>query len=228
MCGRYTLIAPFVQVIRRFNTPKHPSDAEYQANYNVAPGQPILCVINDGHENRLGYLRWGLIPSWAKDAKIGYKMINARAETVSTRPAYRAAFKRRRCLIVADSFYEWRHDSHAKNKTPLRFMLKNGELFGMAGLWERWSAPDGQVIYSATIITTKANSIMAPIHDRMPVILRPEDEQKWISSEPAGSEQLSLLQPYESEKMTAYQVSQEVNSPRNNNKHLIQRVEPNE
>lgn len=224
MCGRYTIIAPFVQIIRRFNTSKHPEEQSYKPNYNVAPGTQILAVVNDGTVNRLGYLKWGLIPAWATDPKIGYKMINARAESITTKPSFKSAFKRHRCLIIADSFYEWTHDD-PKNKHPFRFKMNNDDLFAMAGLWESWKSPDGQVIHSATIITTEANEIMAPIHNRMPVILTKEDEQRWIDPSIQDSEQLSfLLKPYDADKMDTYEVSKDVNSPRNNDPHLIDKV----
>lgn len=224
MCGRFTIIAPYENVIYRFNIKRSSPKFEFRQSYNVAPGQNIMAVVSDGKENRLGYLKWGLVPSWAKDPKIGYKLINARAESVATKPSFQKAFQKHRCLIVADSFYEWTHDD-PKNKRPYRFKMKNGDLFAMAGLWESWQSPEGQVVHSATIITTEANAIMAPIHNRMPVILRKEDEQKWIDPATQNSEQLSLLlNPYDPEQMEAYEVSKEVNSPRHDDAHLIDRI----
>ncbi|WP_332237923.1 SOS response-associated peptidase [Sporolactobacillus sp. KGMB 08714] len=223
MCGRFTIIATYDLIVYRFNIKKSSLQFEYHQSFNVAPGQQILTVINDGKENRAGFLKWGLIPSWAKDPKIGYRMINARAESVATKPSFRTAFKKHRCLIVADSFYEWTHDN-LKNKRPFRFKLKNDDLFAMAGLWESWKSPEGQIIHSCTIITTEANEIMIPVHNRMPVILRREDEQKWINPGSASSEQLSLLKPYDSNEMEAYEVSKDVNLPKNNDPHLIQKI----
>lgn len=225
MCGRFTLFTPSDVLLYRLGIPDSAKTIDYHPSYNIAPGQPIVSVINDARQNRIGLLQWGLIPSLAKDSRIGYKLINARAETVASKPSFRAAFKSRRCLIVADSFYEWKHDDNNKKvKKPIRFMLKNEQLFTMAGLWETWLSPEGKVIHSATIITTEANEIMAPVHNRMPVILHKDDEQKWIEPKDAGSEQLSLLKPYDSSLMEAYEVSTDVNSPLNNAPYLIERV----
>lgn len=226
MCGRYTLIAPFVMIITRFNAVKHIQKTEYAPNYNVAPGQQVLAVINDGKDNRLGYLRWGLIPPWAKDEKMGYRLINARAETVAGKPSFRRAFQQKRCLIVADSFYEWKHlENHEKTKTPVRIRMKSGELFAMAGLWETWLSHEGNKIHSCTIITTKANELMAPIHDRMPVILRKEEEQSWIDPSNRDTRALShLLRPFQSEQLEAYEVSKDMNSTKNNGPELIEPI----
>ncbi|RYL95275.1 SOS response-associated peptidase [Sporolactobacillus sp. THM7-4] len=224
MCGRFTIIAPYELIVYRFHIKRTSRKFEYRENYNVAPGQNILAVINDGTENRLGFLRWGLIPSWAKNPNIGYKLINARAESVAEKPSYRTAFMRRRCLIIADSFYEWTHDD-PRNKRPFRFKLKSDELFSFAGLWEPWKDPDGHIIYSCTIMTTEANEIMEPIHNRMPVILRKEDEQNWIDPSIHDPEFLSrLLKPFSSSQMEAYEVSKDVNSPKNNDPHLIDKI----
>ncbi|MFT8316805.1 MAG: SOS response-associated peptidase [Sporolactobacillus sp.] len=226
MCGRYTLIAPFVLLIERFNTPKHIDETDYQPAYNIAPGQKILAVINDGTNNRLGYLHWGLIPPWAKDKRIGYKLMNARAESLAEKPSFRSAFLQKRCLIIADSFYEWKHDTEKKKmKTPFRFQLKSGELFAMAGLWERWQSPQGEQLFSCTIITTVANERMAPIHDRMPVILRKEDESLWLNPNLHAPADLNrLLKPYDAELMEAYPVDQAVNKVKNNYPELLKRV----
>ncbi|MFX3617135.1 MAG: SOS response-associated peptidase [Sporolactobacillus sp.] len=226
MCGRYTLIAPFVLLIERFNTPKHIDETDYQPVYNIAPGQKILAVINDGTNNRLGYLHWGLIPPWAKDKRIGYKLINARAESLAEKPSFRSAFSQKRCLIIADSFYEWKHDAEKKKtKTPFRFRLKSGELFAMAGLWERWQSPQGKQLFSCTIITTEANERMAPIHERMPVILRKEDEPLWLNPDLHAPVDLNrLLKPYDAELMEAYPVDQAVNQVKNNYPELLKRI----
>ncbi|WP_010630365.1 SOS response-associated peptidase [Sporolactobacillus vineae] len=224
MCGRFTIIAPYEYVIYRFAIKRSAPKFEFRQSYNVAPGQKIMAVVSDGSQNRLGDLKWGLIPPWAKDPKIGYKLINARAESVADKPSFQKAFRKHRCLIIADSFYEWTHDN-PKNKRPFRFKLKSGDLFAMAGLWEAWRSPEGGVTHSAAIITTDANALMAPIHNRMPVILRKEDEQKWIDPSVQQSEQLSLfLKPYASKEMEAYEVSRDVNSPRHDDAHLIDRI----
>lgn len=226
MCGRYTLIVTLAWILTRFHAESHIQDTDYTPNYNIAPGQNVLAIINDGTHNRLGYLRWGLIPPWAKDEKIGYRLINARAETIAEKPSFRNAFERKRCLIVADSFYEWKHDpDHQKMKIPLRFRIKSDDLFAMAGLWETWTSPEGQKIHSCAIVTTEANELMAPVHNRMPVILRKEDEQRWI--DPANhdlSALKNLLKPYMSGRMEAYEVSPAVNSVKNNGPGLIRRV----
>ncbi|CAM4028507.1 SOS response-associated peptidase [Lederbergia lenta] len=224
MCGRFTLFATFEEIIDRFDIQQMIDADLYNPNYNVAPSQSVLAVINDGTNNRLGYLRWGLIPSWAKDIKIGYKMINARSETLSEKPSYRNAYKNKRCLILADSFYEWkRHDD--KTKTPMRIKLKSDNLFAMAGLWESWKSPEGESIYSCTVITTKPNKLVRDIHDRMPVILNPADEKIWLDKSITDIDQLNkLLTPLDENLMEAYEVSSLVNSPKNNSIELIQKI----
>src|SRR5690606_26418140 len=179
VCGRYSLFTDYAILIDRFNVEKMAVDeGEYTPSYNVAPSQQIIAIINDGHKNRLGSLRWGLIPPWAKDEKIGYKMINARSETVAEKPSFRNAFKKKRCLVVADSFYEWQRKDG--EKIPMRIKLKNGEPFAFAALWESWKAPDGKTVNTCSILTTEANSLMKSIHDRMPVILTKEEEEMWL------------------------------------------------
>lgn len=146
MCGRFTLTATFTEIIDRFDIQLFIDEELYIPNYNVAPSQSVLSIINDGASNRLAYLSWGLIPPWSKDIKMGYKMINARAETLKEKPSFRNAFKKKRCLVIADTFYEWiRNDD--KTKTPMRIKLKSDNLFAMAGLWETWKSPDGQFMY---------------------------------------------------------------------------------
>ena len=224
LCGRFTLSADFNEIMDRFAIESAVSEELYSASYNIAPSQPVLSVINDGKRNRLGYLQWGLIPSWAKDEKIGFKLINARAETLAEKPSFRDGYKKRRCLIVADSFYEWkRHDPHTK--TPMRIKLKTNELFAMAGIWERWKSPNANTIFTCTVITTTPNKLMQDIHDRMPVILRPEDEHTWLN--PAISDVQvfnQLLVPLQEGLLEAYEVSNLVNSPKNNSPQLIERI----
>lgn len=224
MCGRFTLTATFPEIIDRFEIQNLFDEDFYSPNYNVAPSQNVLAVINDGTYNRLGYLRWGLIPYWANDPKIGYKMINARAETLTEKPSYRNAYKKRRCLILADSFYEWkRHED--KSKTPMRIKLKSDDLFAMAGLWETWKSPDDESIHSCTVITTKPNELVKDIHDRMPVILKPEDESVWLDKSITDTDRLNdLLAPLPEDLMEAYEVSSLVNSPKNNSPNLIQKI----
>jgi len=189
--------------------------------FNIAPSQPVAVVANDG-QNHLDFFVWGLIPSWAKDPQIGNRLINARAETLAEKPAFRAAFRRRRCLVLADGFYEWRQDPGQKSKTPLFIQLKSRQPFAFAGLWEIWHATDGSEIRSCTIITTQPNEMMAPIHNRMPVILSPEAYPLWLSAEEKDSNQLTqLLVPYPADQMTAYPVSKMVNSPHNDSPEII-------
>ncbi|WP_071458486.1 SOS response-associated peptidase [Bacillus massilinigeriensis] len=224
MCGRFTLTASMDEILDRFDAQAFLEEEIYSPSYNIAPSQSVLAIINDGKANRLGFLKWGLIPPWAKDKSIGYKMINARAETIAEKPSFRKAFQKKRCLIIADSFYEWRRNED-KTKTPMRITLKGENLFAMAGLWEQWKSPEGKSIYSCSVITTTPNELMAGIHDRMPVILKPEDEQTWLNPENSDAKALSqLLLPLDHNRMEAYEVSSLVNSPKNNSIELIQKI----
>lgn len=210
MCGRFTLFTDIEDIKDRFDI-QGSFDEEYQFSYNIAPSHSVLSVINDGTRNRLGYLRWGLIPFWAKDEKVGYKMINARAETIAEKTSFKNAYKKKRCLIIADSFYEWKKTP--ERKIPMRIKLKNHAPFGMAGIWESWKSPEGLSIYSCSVITTVPNELMKSIHDRMPVILKPEDEKDWLNpsiNDPAYLQQ--YLKSFDSEKMEAFEVSTDVNS----------------
>jgi putative SOS response-associated peptidase YedK len=224
MCGRFTLFAEFDKIIDRFEIEAAIQGSLYKPSYNVAPSHSVISVINDGRKNRLGYLRWGFIPFFAKDEKIGYKMINARAETLTEKVSFRQAYQSRRCLVLADSFYEWkRHDN--KTKTPMRIKLRSDELFAMAGLWERWTSPQGEPVYSCTVITTTPNELVKDIHDRMPVILKPEDEKIWLDPSNKDTSRLNeLLKPLPKERMMAYEVSSLVNSSKNNSPNLIQGI----
>ncbi|WHY22626.1 SOS response-associated peptidase [Bacillus halotolerans] len=222
MCGRFTLFSEFDDIIEQFNIDQFLPEGEYHPSYNVAPSQNILTIINDGSNNRLGKLRWGLIPPWAKDEKIGYKMINARAETLSEKPSFRKPLVSKRCIIPADSFYEWKR-LDPKTKIPMRIKLKSSNLFAFAGLYEKWNTPQGNPLYTCTIITTKPNELMENIHDRMPVILTDENEKEWLNPKNTDPDYLqSLLQPYDADDMEAYQVSSLVNSPKNNSPELIE------
>ncbi len=186
-----------------------------EPRYNVAPSQPVAVVPNDG-ENQLDFFVWGLIPSWAKDPKIGYRMINARAETVDQKPSFKAAFRRRRCLVLADGFFEWKRDPGSKSKTPMYIKLKSGDPFGMAGLWEIWHNGDGSEVRSCTIITTEPNELLSEIHDRMPVILPEERYQLWLTPDECDPAELKpLLIPFASDQMMVYPVSRLVNNPAN-------------
>lgn len=224
MCGRFALYANYGALLERFEIEEAAlGQGVYEENYNVAPSEQIVAVINDGKRNRLGTFRWGLIPSWAKDQKIGYKMINARAETAAEKPSFRHAFKKKRCLIPANAFYEWKKGENGK--IPMLIHLGGGELFAFAGLWESWESPEGEVIHSCTILTTQPNAVMADIHDRMPVILAKEAEKIWLDPNIQDPELLQeLIKPYDSEELEAYEVSGAVNSPRNKGQELIRKI----
>ena len=221
MCGRYSLTtAP--EAIRRLCEVTAPLP-NVPPRYNIAPSQdvPVVRPTVEGKGRELTLLRWGLVPHWADSPKIGYRTINARAETVATKPTFRAAFRARRCLIPADGFYEWRKEGTGKQ--PYRICRPDGEAFALAGLWERWQAPDGEVIESCTIIVTAANDLVRPIHERMPVILDPADFDVWLDGGPAAANAAeALLRPCPSEALTVYPVSPRVNSPRNDDAGLIE------
>lgn len=207
MCGRFTLVSPFVAVTERFHAA---APQDFRPRYNIAPGQDVLCVIRDG-ENRIEHLRWGLIPFWAKDPAIGNRLINARAETVAEKPSFRSAFAKRRCLVVADGFYEWRPEG--KRKVPVYIFLKSKKPFGFAGLYENWKDPGGREIRTCTIITTEANDLVRPIHDRMPVILSEGAEDRWLDPAEGSRERLqAILTPYPAGEMAAFDVTSIVNS----------------
>jgi len=209
MCGRFTLVSLSVIDTERFHA-STPRDT--QPRYNIAPGQEVLCVIRDG-ENRIEPLRWGLIPYWAKDPAIGHRMINARAETIAEKPSFRSAFAKHRCIVVADGFYEWRKTG--KGKVPVYITLKSKRLFGIAGLYDIWTTPDGQAIRTCTIITTNSNDLVRPFHDRMPAILPKDAEDRWLDPGEHDYKQLqSFLKLYPSEEMDAYDVTTMVNNTR--------------
>lgn len=213
MCGRFALYSDPFTLARRFEADAPP---ELSPRYNVAPSQNIPIVRDEGEKRRFALARWGLIPHWAKDMKIGYSTINARAETVSSKPAFRNAFRHRRCLIPADGFYEWQTIPGSKVKKPWFIALRDREPMAFAGLWERWRSPEGKELESCSIIVTDANEIMRPIHDRMPVILAPDDWSVWLEPEAKDAGVLQgLLKPYSAEGMAAWPVSTKVNSPQN-------------
>jgi putative SOS response-associated peptidase YedK len=222
MCGRFALFSSPSMLARRFGTETTPG---MEARYNIAPSQAIPIVRKEGDERRFAMAHWGLIPFWAKDAKIGYSMINARAETVAEKPAFRTAFKQRRCLIPADGFYEWQALPGAKTKQPWFVSLRNREPMAFAGLWEIWKSPEGRNLESCTIIVTAANDLMQPIHERMPVILAPEDWETWLAPHQTNPKILkNLLQPYPGEEMTAWRVSMSVNNPKNDSEECTEPV----
>ncbi len=212
MCGRFYFTAGVDEVRRGF--PQLVLPAELPARYNVAPGQRVA-VITNTEPATLQFFRWGLVPSWAKDTVIGSRMINARSETIAEKPAFRAALKARRCLILANGFFEWALPPQAH--TPYRISLRDGALFVLAGLWEVWHPGDGDPLHTCTIITTAANDLMAPFHHRMPVILPPDDNAAWLAPNPQPAEHLTaLLRQYPAEAMLAVPVSSLVNNARVN------------
>mgnify|MGYP001236571673 CR=1 FL=1 len=224
MCGRYTITVTLEELLVRYGI-EEGTFTNYRPRYNVAPGQMVIAVIHDGKRNRMGELKWGLVPSWAKDESAGNKMINARAETLAEKPAYRLPFERKRCLIPADGFYEWKRVGGRKQ--PMRIVLNDGAIFSMAGLYDTWTAPDGRKVSSCTIVTTEPNRLVADIHNRMPVILRPEDEALWLDRTVTDIEKLKpLLKPFPAERMTVYPVSELVGNVQNDIPACIAKREP--
>lgn len=226
MCGRYTLIAKKEELIRRFMLKQIAEDLmkELHPRYNITPSQQMLAVRQspENAEREMTPFSWGLIPSWSKDPKIGYKMINARSETVTEKPAYRDAIKSRRCLIPANGFYEWQRKDNSSHKQPYYIAMASGELFAMAGIWESWQSAEGPVIVSCSILTTSANELMIPIHHRMPVIINEENYDTWLDPGENHPEKLkSLYKPYPSDQMRCYPVSTFVNSPKNEGPELL-------
>jgi putative SOS response-associated peptidase YedK len=219
MCGRFTLRTPPKDIAEVFQL-LHALDLI--PRYNIAPTQQVA-VVRQGTTCREGsMIRWGLIPFWAKDAKVGASMINARADTVATKPAFRAAFKKRRCLVLADGFYEWQK-GEGKTKQPFYIRMAKDQLFAFAGLWEHWKGPDETSIDSCAIITTDCNETLHPIHDRMPVILHEEDYDRWLGPKAEDPAKLvELLKPYPASEMTAFPISTLVNNPRNESAKCIE------
>lgn len=218
MCGRYSFTQVVETIADKFQVTEVPP---ISPRYNVAPTQEVTTVLlnSETSKRQIKMLRWGLIPSWAKDTKMGAKLINARGETVTEKPSFRAAFKKRRCLILADGFYEWRTEEGKKQ--PFYFRLENGEPFAFAGLWEHWEKGEGEPIETCTIITTEANELMRPIHDRMPVIISSQNYEQWLDPEKGKTE---LLQPYPAEQMTVYPVSTQVNNSKIDRAECIQPI----
>ena len=217
MCGRYTLKTPAGVLTERFDIEE--SSTSITSSYNIAPTQQVATVLAENGKRKLEMLHWGLIPSWAKDPEVGNRMINARAETVAEKPSYRKAFQERRCLILADGFYEWQKTDNGKQ--PFYIRMEDESPFALAGLWESWR--NGREIRSCTIITTAPNELAASIHNRMPVILHPEDYDMWLDPDFDEREPLtSLLKPFPAEAMEAYPVSRRVNNPANNDAGVVE------
>jgi putative SOS response-associated peptidase YedK len=219
MCGRFTLTTDQKKLAESFAEFEAP--AELSPRYNIAPSQPVAVVANNS-QNKIEFFQWGLVPSWAKDPGIGNRLINARSETLAEKPSFKNAYKRRRCLVLADGFYEWRKDPAGKTKTPMYIQLTSGQPFAFAGLWESWHGADGSNILSCTIITTAPNEFMAEIHNRMPVILPPNTCAQWLDPAERAPDQLNdLLKPYPADLMKAHPVSKFVNNPQNDTPECI-------
>ena len=208
MCGRFAQRTDARKLAKEFKVREVP---ETKPRYNIAPTQDILSIRQAEDEREAVFLKWGLIPSWAKDASIGAKLLNARSETVTEKPSFREAFKKRRCIIPADGFYEWQRTGGKKQ--PYFFHLHDERPFGFAGLWEKWKGEDGQVLETCTILTTEANKVLRPVHNRMPVILHPEDYEMWLADDARKIDLIKeLLRPYLSSEMISYPVSTLVNN----------------
>jgi putative SOS response-associated peptidase YedK len=210
MCGRFSLTTPWELIKKRFdvNIPVH----DYRLRYNAAPGQE-LWVIPEETPNDAQLFHWGLVPFWAKDPKIGTRLINARAETIAEKPAFRTPFKKHRCLVLADGFYEW--DRKGARRVPYRVVLKDEKPFALAGICDYWKDESGKELRSFSIITTDSNQLIAKIHDRMPVILLPQDEKVWLDPGLDLMKALKMLRPYPADDMKMYPVSTLVNNPKN-------------
>lgn len=216
MCGRYTLSSPIEVVADLFSVDPGNAPQSLVPRFNVAPTQsvPVVRVSRPGAPRTLEMLRWGLIPSWAKEAEIGNRMINARSETAAEKPAYKSSFRKKRCLIAADGFYEWKPEG--KLKQPFLIHQASGKPFGIAGLWSSWRDPQGEALETFTILTTSPNSVLSPIHDRMPVILDPADYDLWLDPKVEDVERLqALMAPAPVEGWEAVPVSRAVNNPAN-------------
>lgn len=225
MCGRYTLAKDLAEIKKRFDVSEAPKD--FKPRYNIAPNQQVPIIIFDTEKQvrKMGYVRWGLIPTWADDSSFGSRMINARAETITSKASFKTLFKKRRCIVPADSFYEWKKLG-AKEKIPLRVLLSNEEPFGFAGLWTTWRPETGEPVVSCTIITTEPNELMEGIHNRMPAILEKKDERVWIDPTVDDEKLLqNFLRPYSSAKMKCYLVSRYVNSPANDTPKCVEPVQ---
>ncbi len=220
MCGRYTLAESPRKLAKRFDVPETPDLPFDGQRYNIAPTQQVPIVRQRDNAREMVLAKWGLIPSWAKDMKIGNQLINARADTVATKPSFRSAFKARPCLIPADGFYEWQMTQDGKQPVYIRMKVKGP--FAFAGLWERWRPEEGEAVESCTIITTDANELMGPIHNRMPVILAPNDYATWLNMDEQPELLTALLKPFPPDQMEAYPISKLVNNPRNQGEKLIE------
>ena len=223
MCGRFTLTIGAGELMERFLLTQMPEN--FIPRYNIAPGQLILAIITDHKRGRrAGFLRWGLVPAWSTDEKIGNKMINARGETLQEKPAFKSLLHRKRCLIPADGFYEWK--TTGEGKRPVRIVFEDGRVFCMAGLYDTWLNAEGEKVHSCTIITTAANDLIKPVHHRMPVILHPEEEELWLDRDIQDPSQLlRLLKSFKPDVMRYYHVPSEVGNVKNDHSGCILTVD---
>jgi len=222
MCGRFTLtlepgelqelldLGPFVHIV--------------QPRYNIAPSQPVP-IVKDPNTRAVELYQWGLVPFWSKDIKIGSRLINARSETAAEKPSFRAAFKYRRCLILADGFYEWKREAGGGGKAPYLFTLKDDRPFTFAGLYEHWESPVGGELHTCTILTCEPNALVGAVHNRMPVMLNAEQRWQWLNPEMDRKILMTSMKPYPSDEMKGFEVSRMVNSPGNDNPDIVRPVE---
>lgn len=231
MCGRFTLNAKPGEIEREFAAAAvgaAKQAEETTQRFNIAPSQIITAVRQFESERIVSGLKWGLVPSWAKEESIGSRMINARAESITEKPSFRNAFRSRRCLIPSSGFYEWKRLGDKAGKQPFYFYLTNKPVFGFAGLWETWKTVEGNELETCTIITTEANAVLAPVHDRMPVIIKPENYEEWLDPKEMDTDYLQkFLAPYPPEEMQSHAVSREVNNPTFDAAELINPLELN-
>jgi putative SOS response-associated peptidase YedK len=219
MCGRFTLHLPPELIAEIFGVPLL---ADIRPRFNVAPSQTHLVVRQTAEEREMALMKWGLIPHWAKDPKLGYSMINARSETVAVKPAFRESFRTRRCLVVADGFFEWRHEG--KTKEPFYVSIRDGGVMPFAGLWDRWQDPVGESVETFTIITCASNELVSQLHEWMPVIVDQQDFDTWLDSTAPMEKVKELLHPYPAGRMTLWKVGALVNNPRNESEECIRKV----
>ncbi len=221
MCGRFELHSALEIIAQVFGL--RSAGALPTPSYNITPGRDIAIIVSDGAGRHLTACRWGFLPPWAKDEKEGHKMINARAETVAEKPSFREAFGRHRCLVVADGFYEWK--AEGGKRKPVYVRLRSGRPFGMAGLYNQWIQPSGEPVCTCTIITTAANDLVSPYHDRMPALMAENDIDLWLAPEVLEAARLmTVLRPYPAGELELYEVTPKVFSPKNDSAENIERL----
>ena len=221
MCGRYSIAAKAEKLKKRFDVDV---TEQYKPKFNAAPTQ-LLPVITSESPEGFSFFHWGMLPAWSNNRAVSTKLINARAETVSEKASFKMAFQRRRCIVPADGFYEWKALGK-KTKVPYRFVMNNLEPFAFAGVWDEFETEKGEILHTFTIITTQANELVMPIHDRMPVILTPETEKIWLKNGSTDKELIQILQPYDDTQMEAYTVSSRVNNAANDDPEIIKHTPP--